>query len=258
MDSTRRLNRELVVGIVRGDFERVKDSVSKGADILGLRVKVIYFGTTHEWNVYKLARSLLPVYEIRLPFDDLSIKSENNSDPKIVDYLRDGYLSLLKNAIESNNSDAIISIINIDGSFIYESYDNHQLILDQIIELAIDGHLLEPLFKYFEESLYNLTVEQDVLLERLKLAMDHGFDLVGARNEMGISLLHLAAGGSYNNIMQYLRDHGADINATTNIGRTPLHYAVGGRNYEGAMILLKWGANAYVRDSMGRTPMDLL
>jgi len=63
-------------------------------------------------------------------------------------------------------------------------------------------------------------------LEALKIMMATGLD-IRATNEKGETALHGAAARGADVVVQYLIDHGADINAKTKNGLTPLDSAIG-------------------------------
>jgi ankyrin repeat protein len=78
----------------------------------------------------------------------------------------------------------------------------------------------------------NWTVDQTfdegepALLEAVKLAHSLGND-INAKNVLGISAIHGAANRGSNEIIRYLVEHGADLNAMDNEKRTPLVWAHG-------------------------------
>ena len=63
-------------------------------------------------------------------------------------------------------------------------------------------------------------------LEALKLAIEAGLDLRQA-NSKGETALHGAASRGADTIVQFLVEHGADLNAKTKQGFTPLDIAMG-------------------------------
>lgn len=68
---------------------------------------------------------------------------------------------------------------------------------------------------------------------------------VNARNDRGVTPLHIAAAGGDLAVVELLLQHGADVNATSNIGTTPLYNATqfGGKEAV-ARVLLMHGADA--------------
>ena len=63
-------------------------------------------------------------------------------------------------------------------------------------------------------------------LEALKVSIDAGLDLNQA-NSRGETALHGAASRGADRIVQFLVDHGADLNVKTKQGYTPLDVAMG-------------------------------
>ncbi|XP_070208340.1 GA-binding protein subunit beta-1-like [Littorina saxatilis] len=61
----------------------------------------------------------------------------------------------------------------------------------------------------------------------------------------GCTLLHIAANRQDKKIVDYLLQHGAEINARDSLGRTPLFYAKRVGNKEAAKLLMECGATVY-------------
>ena len=92
----------------------------------------------------------------------------------------------------------------------------------------------------------------NISLEAVKLAVEMGVD-VNATNEVGRTALHMAAFTGSDAVVQYLAEHGADVNVSDINGETPWSMASGispGLRYRGlygahestAALLLKLGA----------------
>jgi uncharacterized protein len=62
-------------------------------------------------------------------------------------------------------------------------------------------------------------------LEATKLCLSLGLD-VNAKNVDGATPMHAAAVAGFDSVVQYLFDHGADLNPRTRTGQTPLAYAL--------------------------------
>lgn len=87
--------------------------------------------------------------------------------------------------------------------------------------------------------------------------IEAGADVNASDNE-GVTPLMIAAEEHFNDgLMEFLIEHGADVNAQTyNDGRTPLLIAAGrGGQTSSVLILLSAGADVSVRDNDGRTPL---
>ncbi|GJQ72202.1 hypothetical protein Trydic_g3293 [Trypoxylus dichotomus] len=78
---------------------------------------------------------------------------------------------------------------------------------------------------------------------------------IDSRDEMGRSLLHIAARINHPDILQFLIAKGANVDLTDYSGSTPIHYAVSSGNQQAAFLLLHAGCERNVRDSEGNTPL---
>ena len=105
-------------------------------------------------------------------------------------------------------------------------------------------------------------------LETLTQYQQQGGDLNAHHPDSGWTLLHLAVEMERSDVIRWLVDHGADVNATTTEGWTPLHHAVDidldGAIQMGAMItlatttlLIQLGADESVVDKRLGTPRDI-
>ena len=95
-------------------------------------------------------------------------------------------------------------------------------------------------------------VGQPTVIEKLLSAKAE----VDARNKMGETALHCAAGCGLKPATELLLDHGAEINARDNMGDTPLHLATLAGRTEEAEFLLTKGANPNLANNEGKTPLD--
>ena len=72
----------------------------------------------------------------------------------------------------------------------------------------------------------SLPGQEDEVLEAVKLCLEHGND-INAANYRGMTALHGAAFRGANNVVEYLVEQGADLNARTDLGYSPLAIADG-------------------------------
>jgi hypothetical protein len=110
--------------------------------------------------------------------------------------------------------------------------------------------------KWFMETLHIMCSKGDIWY--VKRHLDKGSD-VNAKDEDGVTPLHYAAEGGYNEIVELLIDKGANVNAKDENGATPQDLAIQFKEFETAALLRKHGGihetihSADVRDEDGST-----
>ncbi|MBX3167593.1 MAG: ankyrin repeat domain-containing protein [Candidatus Eremiobacteraeota bacterium] len=94
-------------------------------------------------------------------------------------------------------------------------------------------------------------------LECCRLLVEAGAD-VNARCARGLQCLHLVS-GRQPAILEYLLDHGADVNGVDDLGATPLHhfFALGCTELEPYQMLLDYGADPARKNLEGQSIADL-
>ncbi|MCL2639462.1 MAG: ankyrin repeat domain-containing protein [Phycisphaerales bacterium] len=80
-------------------------------------------------------------------------------------------------------------------------------------------------------------------------------DLNGAILKDGYALIHRAAQEGRVDMLGWLKDRGADVNAKTNSGWTPMHSAARGGRVEVMKWLKEQGADVSAKNDDGKTPM---
>ena len=80
-------------------------------------------------------------------------------------------------------------------------------------------------------------------------------DLVKCRGLRGFTPLHTAADKDQTEVVRFLIEHGAEINARTDAGDTPLHWAAFDDKVNAAKLLLAEGAEINPKDKDGNTPL---
>ncbi len=80
-------------------------------------------------------------------------------------------------------------------------------------------------------------------------------NLVREPNEYGWTPLHNAAISGDGEIIRYLLDNGAPVDAQESYGETPLHYAVEQGRHGVVVILLEYGASLVIQNNHGKTAL---
>jgi ankyrin repeat protein len=85
----------------------------------------------------------------------------------------------------------------------------------------------------------------------VSLLVQHGANVRAPGSSFKITPLHLAAQLGAVEVMEFLIEHGADVNARDGRGLTPLHEAVSNEHLQAAEMLLDRGADANARSEFG-------
>jgi len=91
-------------------------------------------------------------------------------------------------------------------------------------------------------------------IDVVKLLISQRAD-VNAKDNKGITPLHLAVIKCNIDVAKLLISKGADVNATDKYSRTPLHYVAFQGNIDLAKLLISKGADVNVKDKFGETPL---
>ncbi len=92
-------------------------------------------------------------------------------------------------------------------------------------------------------------------LEKIQELLDNGED-INSRNESGETALHWLVYHSTTDVMQFLIERKADVNAKDNFDRTPLMAAVSTQG-EAVNFLLMKGADPNLRDQWNNTALHI-
>jgi ankyrin repeat protein len=93
-------------------------------------------------------------------------------------------------------------------------------------------------------------------LEIVQYLMDHGAEMDKRDNSRKKSALLAAAFKSQNEVAEYLLAHGADINAQAINGFTPLHDAAWVGDYQLVKLLVERGARTDIKNNDGQTALE--
>jgi ankyrin repeat protein len=96
-------------------------------------------------------------------------------------------------------------------------------------------------------------------LDAVKTAVETSPAVINAHAYDGWTPLHLAAFFGRHDIVVWLLDHGAAVDARSrnSLGNTPLHAALAGSHEDVALLLLERGAPTDARDAGGHTPLHI-
>ena len=129
------------------------------------------------------------------------------------------------------------------------------------IDVRLDGddHMVLGGFNvslYGGESLVHIAASNERRVDIMQFLLDRGAD-VNALNIYGQSPLHIAAHGSNSIILDCLIDYGALLDVADGCSLTPLLSAVSQGKLETTTALIKRGARLDITDSGGRSPLHL-
>ena len=103
------------------------------------------------------------------------------------------------------------------------------------------------------QSVFEATREGDLEAVTALVTADAG--LVHETDDSDRTPLHLAAAYGHRQIVVFLLDSGADIDAREEDGETPLHYAAWRSRLETGQLLIERGADLEIRNNWGRSPL---
>lgn len=106
-----------------------------------------------------------------------------------------------------------------------------------------------------DKTVFDFVKEQN--LERLKAELSKNPQLLNAKDEDGLGLIHWAADRGHVLELTYLIDLKADLNLTDPDGQTALHYAASCDHFNCLQLLVTAGADLEAKDSEGLMAKDL-
>lgn len=124
----------------------------------------------------------------------------------------------------------------------------------RIITLIIGAIALGATVSVFASTLHEAVKSGDAQTVNKLIVANRS--LVNARNDLGSTPLHIAAGISAPDIARLLIDKGAAVNAKDNSGATPLHIAAFSGRKANLELLIAKGADVHAKDNQGKTAHD--
>ena len=106
-----------------------------------------------------------------------------------------------------------------------------------------------------KKPLSQAVVDGDI--DQVKSEISAGADVNSKDRRTGWTLLHIAIRHQRKEIIQFLLDKGADVNARDNTGKTPLHLAVEAGQKDLVEQLIAKGAQVNVMDRTGDNALSL-
>nr|NQU90521.1 ankyrin repeat domain-containing protein [Bacteroidota bacterium] len=118
--------------------------------------------------------------------------------------------------------------------------------------------LLLMILSYFCSPLFSQTIQQVILegdLQELKSMVKQNPDLLGFTNDNENSCIHFAARAGKIDMVEYLIEKGANINAVNIASETPLHFATAFGHKDVMETLIRNGAFVNIPNRDGNTPL---
>ncbi len=125
---------------------------------------------------------------------------------------------------------------------------------NRITTLILGTIVLGISFSGFAATIHEAVKMGDVKAVSKSISANRG--AVNARNELGSTPLHIAAGVSVSEMTRLLIDQGAAVNVKDDRGATPLHIAAYSGQKANLELLLAKGADVLAKDNQGKTARD--
>jgi len=103
------------------------------------------------------------------------------------------------------------------------------------------------------QEIFDLVKANDA--SKVKTLIENNQDVIDAKDKDGRTPLHWACRGVYYDILKYLVEKGADVNAQDNNLVTPLISLANRNNIDGAKYLLTHNADPNIADNQKQTPL---
>ncbi|WP_253303211.1 ankyrin repeat domain-containing protein [Wolbachia endosymbiont of Phyllotreta cruciferae] len=263
------LNKQLLTAVQDNNLNKVKDLVSRGADVN------MQYG--NGWTPLYLA--VLKGY-----LDVIKYLTDKGADINVDVFRR----KLIHIATANNHKDIIefllskgVSVNDTDGSgqtpLHYAASQGNLEVTKFLIEQGADINAKDNgsktpmdiaidrkhdnIVRYLQQTQLDLnkqllTAVQDNNLNKVKDLVSRGAD-VNMQYGNGWAPLHLAALEGCFVIVKYLIENNANIDAKNNIGRTSLHNAARNGHLDVVKYLIEKGADFEIKDKDDKTPLDL-
>ena len=122
---------------------------------------------------------------------------------------------------------------------------------------GIDRLIIYPLTDSNEPPLSLQEAASIGNVDLVRMIIENGTDVDSMDDQFYKTALHRAVAGGHQEIVEFLLNKGADVNAQDREGRTPLHYASERGHKDVAKLLIDKGADVNAKNNEGQTAEDI-
>ncbi len=250
------LEHELLRAAKRGDLEKVKELLRRGADP--------NFTTLYGMTALHYAAMAGHVDVVKLLLEwgaNPNIRREGEWTP--LHYAAShGHINIVKLLLERGADPNIKDISGITPLHVASSKGYSEmvkLLLDKGADPYAKASSVEMLLGVGPVKDREWTplhfAAQCGHVEVVKLFLDRDVDPNVKSRECELTPLHLAAEEGHADVVKLLLDRGADPHVVNKYGETPLHLAAKKGRLDVVRLFLEWGIDPNIKDENGRTPL---
>lgn len=178
---------------------------------------------------------------------ELLLLHDSNGEPLLHKAIRDGNRDLISFFLKREGSHRIYSAGSISPIYFALEQEDRIDILKTFLENGVD---INNCYEIGDTILQNIAYRKNGR-EFIEFLLNHGAN-VNSRNEYGLTPIFIAALEAKPEIVSLLIDRGADVNAKSKYGFAPLHMVL---DTESEKILIDSGADVNARGLSGETPL---